>query len=237
MPSRACEASRTALLGTVLWLRSCRCSIAPVYVSSPVTAPDEVFYRALWTNHAVHAAGIGMRALSVVDIAAWDLAAKAAGQPIADLLGGELRPMPATAIVGYPPTISAEETAEQVGSLWEAGWRRFKVPISPTLDHSVERLEAVRAAAPDGWVGFDLNMVLHSAAEVLDFEKRVRHLAWAGSKTSCLPGTRRWWQRCVRVLRLRWRWAMSKAVRTIRRHFWPWTPWTCYGWMPLPTAG
>src|SRR5579875_3228710 len=106
-------------------------SIAPVYVGAAVASPAEVFYRALWTNHAVHAAGIGMRALSVVDIAAWDLAAKAAGKPIAAYLGGELRPLPATAIVGYPPTMSAAETARQVEVLWEAGWRRFKVPISP----------------------------------------------------------------------------------------------------------
>ena len=151
-------------------------SVAPIYVSSPVANPGELFYRALWTNHAVHAAGIGMRALSVVDIAAWDLAAKAAGQPIAAFLGGSLRPLPATAIVGYPPTIGADQVAQQVKSLWEAGWRRFKVPISPTLDQSVERLEAARQAAPEGWVGFDINMVLHSAEDVLDFEKRVRHL-------------------------------------------------------------
>ena len=163
-------------------------SIAPVYVGSLVSAPEEVFYRALWTNHAVHAAGIGMRALSVADIAAWDLAAKAAGQSIASLLGGTLRPMPATAIVGYPPTISAQETAEQVRSLWQAGWRRFKVPISPTLDQSVERLEAVREVAPEGWVGFDLNMVLHSAAEVLDFEKRVRHLRLGWIEDVVPPG-------------------------------------------------
>ena len=151
-------------------------SIAPVYVGSPVDDPEKVFYKALWTNHAVHAAGIGMRALSVVDIATWDLAAKAAGQPIAQYLGGELRPLRATAIVGYPPTISGEEIARQVKSLWQAGWRRFKVAISPSLDLSLERLEAARAAAPEGWVGFDINMVLHSAAEVLAFEKRARHL-------------------------------------------------------------
>ena len=163
-------------------------SIAPVYVGSSVSNPEEVFYRALWTSHAVHAAGIGMRALSVVDIASWDLAARAAGQSIAHFLGGELRPMMATAIVGYPPTISADETARQVESLWQAGWRRFKVPISPSLDLSVERLEAVRAAAPEGWVGFDINMVLHSAAEVLDFERRVRGLRLGWIEDVVPPG-------------------------------------------------
>jgi L-alanine-DL-glutamate epimerase-like enolase superfamily enzyme len=163
-------------------------SIAPVYVGSTITRPEDGFYRALWTSHAVHAAGIGMRALSVVDIAAWDLAAKAAHRSIAGFLGGTLRPLPATAIVGYPPTMGVEEIAQQVESLWAAGWRRFKVPISPTLDQSVERLEAVRAAAPDGWVGFDVNMVLHSLEEVLDFEKRVRHLRLGWIEDVLPPG-------------------------------------------------
>jgi L-alanine-DL-glutamate epimerase-like enolase superfamily enzyme len=163
-------------------------SIAPVYVGSPVDDPEEVFYRALWTSHAVHAAGIGMRALSVVDIAAWDLAAKASGQSIARYLGGQLRPMMVTAIVGYPPTMSPGETGEQVSSLWEAGWRRFKVPISPSLDLSVARLEAVREAAPQGWVGFDINMVMHSAEEVLEFEKRVRHLQLGWIEDVVPPG-------------------------------------------------
>ena len=61
-------------------------------------------------------------------------------------------------------------------SLWEAGWRRFKVPIAPSIDQSVARLEAVREAAPAAWIGFDVNMVLHSAADVLALEKRVRPL-------------------------------------------------------------
>src|SRR5918995_5531937 len=67
-------------------------TIAPVYAGREVADPAASFHAALWTNNAVHAAGIGMRALSVVDIAAWDLAAKAAGQDIASYLGGERTP-------------------------------------------------------------------------------------------------------------------------------------------------
>lgn len=163
-------------------------TIAPVYMGAVISQPEDSFYRALWTNHAVHAAGIGMRALSVVDIAAWDLAAKAAGLSIARYLEGELRPMPVTAIVGYPPTMSAEETARQVEELWGIGWRRFKVPISPDIEQSVERLEAVREAVPEGWVGFDVNMVFHSAKEVLDFENRVRKLKLGWIEDIVPPG-------------------------------------------------
>ena len=151
-------------------------TIAPQYLGEPVDAPERTFYKALWTNHAVHAAGIGMRALSVVDIAAWDLAARAAGRSIASFLGGERRAMPVTAIVGYPPSISADATARQVGELWAKGWRRFKLPIAPTLDLSIERLEAARAAAPEGWIGIDANMVFRNAPDAVAFGRRLEPL-------------------------------------------------------------
>lgn len=166
-------------------------SIAPVYEGASACLPEDAFYAALWTNHAVHAAGIGMRALSVVDLAAWDLAARTAKSSITSYLGGALRPLPATAIVGYPPSLSAQDTARQVSALWESGWRRFKVPISPTIEQSIERLEAVRAAVPDAWLGFDINMVFRNAAQVLDFEGRVRHLGLGWIEDVVPPGDAR----------------------------------------------
>jgi L-alanine-DL-glutamate epimerase-like enolase superfamily enzyme len=60
--------------------------------------------------------------------------------------------------------------------LWSAGWRRFKVPIAPDLDASVNRLRAARAAAPEGWVGFDANMVFRTADDVASFDARVADL-------------------------------------------------------------
>jgi L-alanine-DL-glutamate epimerase-like enolase superfamily enzyme len=163
-------------------------SIAPVYEGESACDPQSVFLRCLWTNHAVHAAGIGMRALSVVDIAAWDAAAKLAGQPMTRFLGGEPRRLPATAIVGYPPDISAEELATQIRGLRAAGWRRFKVPISPDVEQSVERLFAAREAAPDDWLGFDINMVFRSVEQVLEFERRVRELKLGWIEDVLPPG-------------------------------------------------
>jgi L-alanine-DL-glutamate epimerase-like enolase superfamily enzyme len=151
-------------------------SIAPCYVGKELIDPKAMFYEALWTNHAVHAAGIGMRALSLVDIACWDAFARSSGKSFAELLGGETSSLPATAIVGYPPTMSAEALATQVAELHELGWRRFKVPISPNLEFSEARLRAARKATPDGWLGFDINMVLRSSEAVLEFESKIRDL-------------------------------------------------------------
>ena len=151
-------------------------TVAPVYVGRRVDEPSNVFYDALYGNHAVHAAGIGMRAVSLVDLAAWDLAAKSTGQSITAFLGGERQPMPVTGIVGYPPTISPDETAAQVTDLWNKGWRRFKLPIAPSLDASMDRLRAAREAAPEAWIGFDANMVIRTAADAIAFGHRLEEV-------------------------------------------------------------
>ena len=38
--------------------------------------------------------------------------------------------MPVTAIIGYPPSLTPEQVAEQVETYLAAGWRRFKQPIA-----------------------------------------------------------------------------------------------------------
>jgi L-alanine-DL-glutamate epimerase-like enolase superfamily enzyme len=103
-------------------------------------------------------------------------------------LGGEPRRLPATAIVGYPPDISADELATQIRELRAVGWRRFKVPISPDVDQSVERLFAAREAAPGDWLGFDINMVFRSVEQVLEFERRVRELKLGWIEDVLPPG-------------------------------------------------
>jgi L-alanine-DL-glutamate epimerase-like enolase superfamily enzyme len=148
-------------------------TIAPQYEGEPLDDPERLFFRALWANNAVHAAGIGMRALSVVDVATWDLAAKGAGQSIARFLGGEPRRMPVTGIVGYPPSIGPDETVAQVAGLWQQGWRRFKLPIAPTPDESIARLRAAREAFPEAWLGIDANFLHKTAADAIAFGKRL----------------------------------------------------------------
>ena len=163
-------------------------TIAPRYVGSPVDDPAARFHDALWTNNAVHAAGIGMRALSLVDIAAWDLAAKVAGQGIVPYLGGQPRSMPVTGIVGYPPSISPQETVEQIAGLWEAGWRRFKLPIAPTPDETIARLQAAREAFPDAWLGVDNNFYSKTAEDAIAFGRRLDPLRLGWFEDIVPPG-------------------------------------------------
>src|SRR4029079_6381057 len=114
-------------------------------------------------------------------LACWDAAAKLREMSIAALLGGRNEPMPATAIIGYPPdTMGPEETGAQTAELYAAGWRRFKAPIGGAAERSAARLRAARAAAPDAWLGMDAAWVyedVDSAAALIEAIPDVG-LAW-----------------------------------------------------------
>ncbi len=83
---------------------------------------------------------------SAIDMAAWDLAARIAGLPLAALLGGAC----GTSIVLYrsisqdSPDVMAEKAARFV----QRGYRRLQVKTGADPLEDVERLKAVRAAIP-----------------------------------------------------------------------------------------
>lgn len=151
-------------------------TIAPQLVGESATDPEAAYFKGLWANNSIHAAGVGMRALSLVDIAVWDLAAHVAGQPMVSYLGGEPAPLLVTGIVGYPPSISVEQTVQEIADLWDAGWRRFKMPIGLSRDESLARLRASREAFPDAWLGIDANFLHKTAADAIEFGRQLDDL-------------------------------------------------------------
>jgi L-alanine-DL-glutamate epimerase-like enolase superfamily enzyme len=158
-----------------------RKTIAAIYRGTAIAERERTFTVAWRRSLASHASGIGLRALSIVDLACWDAAAKLADRSIAALLGGSNRPMPATAIIGYPPgTMGPEETGAQTAELYAAGWRRFKAPIGGAAERSAARLRAARAVAPDAWLGMDAAWVyedVETAASFIESIPDVR-LGW-----------------------------------------------------------
>jgi L-alanine-DL-glutamate epimerase-like enolase superfamily enzyme len=154
-----------------------RKSIAPVYVGASVDDRAATFKTAKGRTYGSHSAGVGLRALSQVDLAAWDVAARLADKSIAEFLGGKVQPMPATAIIGYPPAkMPPEKVREQVSKLYVDGWRRFKAPMGVTLDESHQRLKAAREAAPDAWLGTDLVWMFPTVDAAADYANKLTDL-------------------------------------------------------------
>lgn len=114
--------------------------------------------------------GLVLRALSAVDVALWDLAAKRRGVPLAVLLGGTVRSVPAYASGGYYrpddgpwPDAVAREIAENRAD----GFEDHKIKVGGlTVSEDAERVAAaVGALGPRGRLAVDCNNAYRSVAE------------------------------------------------------------------------
>jgi mandelate racemase len=93
--------------------------------------------------------GLAMLALSAIDTACWDVLAKAAGLPLARLLGGVPRPVPAYNSNGLG-VMGPERAAAQAVELLENGFQAIKVRLGyPTTVEDLAAVRAVRRAIGD----------------------------------------------------------------------------------------
>lgn len=96
---------------------------------------------------ASHGMGAGSAlAMSGIDMALWDIRAKAVGWPLYKLLGGRSKPIPAYAggvSLGYQaPASLVDEVRPQV----ELGYKAVKLRVGDTVRDDIARMEAVRDA-------------------------------------------------------------------------------------------
>jgi L-rhamnonate dehydratase len=96
--------------------------------------------------------GIGIHAISGIDIALWDIRGKALGKPVCELLGEVHRDrVRAYASMLMPDT--PEETGERVAALREKGFTAVKLgwgPLGRDPDHDVRLAAAAKDAGGDG---------------------------------------------------------------------------------------
>ena len=137
--------------------------------------------------------GLPTIAMSGLDVALWDALARATSLPLARLLGGELRPVPAynSNALGLDPP---EKVAEEAQELLAEGFRAVKLRLGrKTLWEDVVATRAVRAKIPDeALLMTDFNQALTVAealarGRALDrervywIEEPVRHDDYAGA--------------------------------------------------------
>jgi muconate cycloisomerase len=124
---------------------------------------------------------------AAVEMALWDLAAKAAGRPVYELLGGKVRESAATkwSVSGRPPA----EAAEIARRAKDRGFRAMKVKVGLGVDDDVARVAAVReAVGPDIKLGVDANGGWNDPAAAIAAIERLKPLGiafveqpvWAG---------------------------------------------------------
>ncbi|MEN3266225.1 mandelate racemase/muconate lactonizing enzyme family protein [Pseudonocardia sp.] len=102
-------------------------------------------------THWIGRAGVVHMALSMVDIALWDLAAQRAGVPLWRLLGGTPDPIEAYNTDAGWLNRTENELVHDLSSLLDQGWKRVKVKVGkPDPLEDISRVRAVRRAVGDG---------------------------------------------------------------------------------------
>ncbi|GIM97511.1 mandelate racemase/muconate lactonizing enzyme family protein [Paractinoplanes toevensis] len=98
-------------------------------------------------THWIGRAGVVHMALSMVDIALWDLAAQRAGLPLWRLLGGTADDIETYNTDGGWLNLSTAELVRDLGSLVDQGWQRVKVKVGKeNWREDAARVRAARQA-------------------------------------------------------------------------------------------
>jgi mandelate racemase len=111
-------------------------------------APVQLWAKLVRRFTLIGVQGIVRMALSGFDVACWDALAIAAGKPLASLLGGAPRAIPAYNSNGLG-LMAPEAAADEAEKLLEGGFRAVKMRLGhPTLEADLAAVRAVRKRLP-----------------------------------------------------------------------------------------
>lgn len=129
--------------------------------------------------------GIGMTAISAVDIALWDIMGKAASQPVFRLLGGRTKPkipVYASRLYSQPPPLLAEEAARYKSEGYTAMKLRFgwgPADGAAGMQRNIELVQTVRDAVgdeidimADAYMGWTLDYARRMLPRLVPFNLR-----------------------------------------------------------------
>jgi o-succinylbenzoate synthase len=135
--------------------------LAPLVLGVSFTHPRDVFpaMRRVRGHHMAKAA---------LEMAAWDLAARQAGVPLATLLGGTRAAVASGVSIGIQDSLG--QLVERVGAELAEGYRRIKIKVKPGWD--LEAAAAIRASFGDIPLMVDANAAysLGDAAHLAGFD-------------------------------------------------------------------
>ncbi|MGM8365979.1 mandelate racemase/muconate lactonizing enzyme family protein [Virgibacillus sp. W0181] len=105
-------------------------------------------------------------AKAAIDIACYDLAGKALGVPVYDLLGGRYHEeFPITHVLSIN---TPEKTADEAANRVEQGYRSFKMKVGTDISEDVKRIKAVRErVGEDIAIRVDVNQGWQTSANTL----------------------------------------------------------------------
>jgi L-alanine-DL-glutamate epimerase-like enolase superfamily enzyme len=169
-------------------LAALRHDLVPLVIGADCRASERLWHRLYWATYNAGRRGAFMHALSALDIAFWDVKAKAAGVPLAQFLGADRRSVPVYESDHGWLNLPTEELVRLNAASVERGMRGVKISVGlPGKDTDERRLAAVRQA-----IGPDPALMV-DAGQKWDFRtalERIRRLEqadlyWVEEPLSC----------------------------------------------------
>lgn len=143
-------------------------NLRPLLLGEDANLSEALWSRMVKGTRYLGRKGLMMRAISAVDIALWDLKAKAMGAPLWKLLGGARSRVPAFVAGGYyGPASEPGQVRDEFMRYQDAGLHGAKINVGGLpLDQDLRRVEAARLALGDeAALMVDFNGCLGSAQE------------------------------------------------------------------------
>ncbi len=125
--------------------------LAPLVIGQDALVPEALWHRMWSPNKPRMRAGLGVWALSAMDIACWDLVGKTAGLPVHRLLGGFTDDVPVYGSGGWH-SLSDEELISECQAFAKQGITAYKYKIGGPRDR--ERTELLRREMGDDFTLF-----------------------------------------------------------------------------------
>jgi len=149
--------------------------LAPIILQQPYEQVErlwESLYQGVRLNGRQ---GAYMRAISLVDIALWDMKAKQCGIPLHQMLGGYNASVPVMMAGGYYRTGKGiDELCEEFRQYVEQGYRHLKLVVGgATMEEDLARFIAVRNSLPSHiGLGVDVNGAWNDPKAILRWIER-----------------------------------------------------------------
>src|SRR3982751_332573 len=154
--------------------------LQPPEIAAAALEPEVLWHRMYPHTRDYGQKGAVIGAISALDIAFWDIAGKARGEPVARLLGGMFRTRVQAYATGFyrirgqgEATRLAQEAERHVGQ----GFTAYKVKLGFGLDDDLAVMRAIREVAGKHEAMIDTNHA-YGAAEAIRLGRSLEDMGW-----------------------------------------------------------